>query len=60
MKSFVDDYVTDCDITWPVFTQASCERTALCVWRHRHVCSTALAAPPMRLPIPNPNPNANR
>jgi len=39
--------------------QASCERTALCVWRHRNVCSTAPAAPPMRLPITNPNPNPN-
>ena len=32
---------------------------ALCVWRHRNVCSTAPAAPLMRLPIPNPNPNPN-
>jgi len=38
-------------------TQASCERMALCVWRHRNVCSSSPAASPMRLLIPNPNLN---
>ena len=30
----------------------------MCVWLLWHG-SSALAAPPMRLPIPNPNPNPN-
>ena len=30
------------------FLHACCDRTGICVWRHRNVCSTAPAAPPIK------------
>jgi len=33
MKSFADDYVTDYDVTWPVFTVKTIEQWCNCYWR---------------------------